>query len=982
MENYFILLELPFDPAENNPEKIKAAIAQKQSLWSKEKSHPKKGPKASEYLEQLSHIKEVMEDAQKREKEAAQAKSIRIEKEKELIDKLKMYKLKNNMISDKDIGRLLNVFGPYGFSKEDLKNEFAKLGDQEDQTIDPSDVLDSAHQLNLERYMDQLKMQDKTIYDFLAVNKQTSSAIMRKTAEEIKKEILNKANKTSKDNLKQELAGLCAVIFSDEKSKKKYDNYVALTKYGKVNGAIKELALGNEKKIETKMKEGLIDIAIRGYGISVGEASIYISNYCSYMGYTLSENSVICGLCGEESPSSSINCSKCHELLEITCPSCGVKNSNAAKACARCGFDLTTMEEALKLLKQAKSKYDQKDLIEAEGLLKKAKGFWPSHQEINNFEKKIETEKKHASELITGIMEEINNKRLYGARTKINQAKALGFKIDEAISHDVDKKLAHVEERLQFLRGVSGNEAFTVAMALSKLISDSDELTQSLKGYTPEESPGIAYELILSSAIVRWEKSPSIGELTYHLLRKENNYPNDPADGKLVYKGKELSFTDQNIETNKAFCYSLFVERAGVFSRATRLREPIVNVQNLGNIKAVGGDGIITLSWHRPRTVSEIKVSLYCGNERPSDDALYKRVPSARLDGLLIENVLNGSIYWIAISAGHAINGKIYFSQNTYMSLMPQKPAKPLEGFKVRLVDDIFKASWKASSWDVVLFYSENKPTYAVGAIYDINDLLKTYKQININLKSKEEAEFKLRFIGECYIIPGVINGSNVIMNSPAYISSVLSVKDLSFDLAPAGTEIYVNFTWPRGIDRAMIVYRLDDYPSGVDDSLANKIESSKLQYEANEGIVVNNLVEGTYFAEVYTYFEKGTHRVYSEGVRLELNNEPQKEVFYSFKYKKTGLFSKKYKLEMTIETEASCVFPAFSIISKYKSVPLKRGDGEPIVAVEGQTQINQTKTLEFDVNNLKPETRLKAFFLNDKDYKAFKMVCKAGNKI
>lgn len=78
----------------------------------------------------------------------------------------------------------------------------------------------------------------------------------------MKKKILAKGDKTGRDNAVQSLCGLCVVIFKDVASKKKYDNYVNLTKYRAVNEAVDELALSNQKRIEPKMKESLIDIAV------------------------------------------------------------------------------------------------------------------------------------------------------------------------------------------------------------------------------------------------------------------------------------------------------------------------------------------------------------------------------------------------------------------------------------------------------------------------------------------------------------------------------------------------------------------------------------------------------------------------------------------------------------------------------------------------------------------------------------------------
>lgn len=457
---------------------------------------------------------------------------------------------------------------------------------------------------------------------------------------------------------------------------------------------------------------------------------------------------------------------------------------------------------------------------------------------------------------------------------------------------------------------------------------------------------------------------------------------NGPTDGSTVYNGKELAYTDSNAPKNTVLYYSVFAVRIGVHSKATRLDEAVAIVGKVTNLKAIGGDEMVTLSWTKAPTVTEIRLYKYCGYERPQDDSQYETIPCTRLDGLLVSGLTNGTNYWFAISAGHTLNGKTYFSEKAYLSAVPQKPAKPLQDFSVQLIDEVFQAKWTQSEWDVILFYAKQKPEYAVGTIYDLNELLSKYEKIDINLKSLTEAEFRLNFVGECYIVPGVINASNVILNVASYISSVPRAKDVSFDINSAATEMYVNFTWPKKIDRSLLVYRMDSYPTGIDDPLAHKVECSKRQYEANEGILISNPAKGTFYAEVYIYFESDGHRVYSDACRALLSNEPQKDVFYTLKYKKAGLFSKKCTLTVEIETEGACVFPSFAIVSKFKSTPLKRGDGDIVCTVNDNTEIKGSHTFEFDVSPMKADTRLKMFFLNDKNYKSFKIACKAGNNI
>ena len=981
MENYFILLELPFDPPENDTNKISEAIAKKQAQWSRDQANPVKKAKASEYLAHLDDIKKVMLDPAARKQEAAKAKQIKDSKAKELEAKLKLYRAKGDELSDKDLKQLAKIFGPFGFTEGEIKKKFGS-GSKKEEKIDPSEVLDKTQARNIKNFMQQLDMKDKTLYDFLSLPPSASCNQLCDAADAMKKKILAKGDKTGRDNAVQSLCGLCVVIFKDAASKRKYDNYVNLTKYGAVNDAVDELALSNQKRIEPKMKESLIDIAVGQYKISVSDASVYINHYCEYMGYALPENKIVCGLCGTENPAGTTNCVKCGKPLIIPCPSCGAENNNSAKVCAKCGFDLTKMDTAVELLREAKQKYAERMLEDAERLVKQAKAYWPNHADILALEQTIATERKKASDTIAAIMQDIQEKRMYAAQTKIDQAKASGFAVDPSVASKVIAVISEVEKQLAVMRSSSRDEAFTVAMRLTELISDSDELNQSLKKFPPEAVEGLSCKRIGDDVTLLWQASKSIGEITYQVVRKENTPPNDPTDGTTVYTGKELSFTDNKVPKNTVVYYSVFAVRIGVYSRATRLDEAVAVVDKVSRLKAVGGDEMITLSWEKASTVTEIHVYKYCGFDRPQDDNAYESVPCVRLDGLVINGLTNGSNYWFAVSAGHTLNGKTYYSEKVYFSAVPQKPAKPLQEFSVQLVDDVFQAKWEKSDWDVILLYAKQKPEYAVGTIYDLDELLQKYEKIDINLKSLTEAEFRLNFVGECYIIPGVINASNVILNTASYISSVPGVKDVSYDVNSAATEMYVNFTWPKKIERSVLVYRMDTYPTGIDDPLANKIECSKRQYDANEGILISNPAQGTFYAEVYTYFETDNHRVYSDPCRALLSNEPQKDVFYTFKYKKGGLFSKKCTLSVVVETTGSCVFPAFVIVSKYKSVPLKRGDGDIVCTHEENTEIKNSRTFEFTVSQLRPDTRLKMFFLNDKNYKSFKIACKAGNTI
>lgn len=507
MENYFILLELPFDLPESDTNKISEAISKKQAQWSRDQSNPVKKAKASEYLAALEDIKKVMLDPTARKQEAAKAKQIKASKAKELEAKLSLYRAKGDELSEKDLKRLVKIFGAFGFTADEIKKKFGS-GNKKQDKIDPSEVLDKTQARNVQNFMQQLDMKEKTLYDFLSLAPTASWNQLCEAADSMKKKIL-----------------------------------------------------------------------------------------------------------------------------------------------------------------------------------------------------------------------------------------ANGFSIDPSVASKVTAVLKEVESQLAIMRNASGDEAFTIAMKLTELIADSDELNQSLKKFPPDEVPAVSSKRVGDEITLTWKPSPSIGEITYVVVRKENTYPNGPTDGSTVYNGKELAYTDSNAPKNTVLYYSVFAVRIGVHSKATRLDEAVAIVGKVTNLKAIGGDEMVTLSWTKAPTVTEIRLYKYCGYERPQDDSQYETIPCTRLDGLLVSGLTNGTNYWFAISAGHTLNGKTYFSEKAYLSAVPQKPAKPLQDFSVQLIDEVFQAKWTQSEWDVILFYAKQKPEYAVGTIYDLNELLSKYEKIDINLKSLTEAE-------------------------------------------------------------------------------------------------------------------------------------------------------------------------------------------------------------------------------------------------
>lgn len=990
-DNYYILLELPFNPPEQNMEVIQKAIEKKRQQWSKDQLVAFKKAKASAYLELLPDITAVMTDPDKRTQEAKAAKQISEGKIKELDMKLKLYSSKGDQLSANDLKRLTKIYTPYGFTEDFIRKRFAGIvGIPDDRNTEKllKEVISKQQADNIRSYLRQLGTPYATVYEFLGLSASSSRAAVVEKAQQLKKKILESGTKNGMTAAQQSLAGLIIEIFKDDAGKRRYDNFASITRYGKVNDAVDELARSNKNTIDSKMKEALIETCQSEYnGVSLSDASLYIDNYCTFMQYRLTGNTVRCAHCNVEYPAGTETCPKCGRHIVIICPKCGRQNDNITKVC-QCGFNLEQIEPVTVALAKAREAFASKKYEQIEPLLVTPRTYWPDNPDLKKLEGDISLLKKQFSDLVTKISEQMRETNYYTAKKLIDEGRSSGFTvgnpqtgmfvIDEALEGKVKQKIEEVEKQLDLVRTMAPDQAFETLIALSSQVGDCPALQQQLSKYPPEPVLSIQSSIKDGNVSITWKPSQSRGNLEYVLIRRENVYPNgtntrDPS-GREIYRGQDTTFTDSGLKDSVVYCYCVVTVRAGVESGPARLEPPVVLVDNVSDVKARGGDGIISLAWKRPASVSQIRLWTYCGDSQPSSESDYAPFPSKRLDGETVTGLRNGERCWIRIEAVHTISGKSYASQPLVLSAVPEKPASPMTNFQVHYADERFRASWDESEWDAILFHAAEKPDYAVGAVYDLDDIQSRFKKIEISLRSRTEADFTISFTGNCYIIPGLIRASNVVLGTAVCVSNVPPMKNPTTDINAGATELYVNFDWPKKVDHALLLYRPDRYPDSPEDSAARRVEVNRRQYDMDAGIIIRNPEKGTFYAAVYSWVESEGGRVYSDGLQFMMENEPQRTVYYSVRCVTSGFFSKKKKLTVTLKSDGEFHFPPFVIVGRTGLVPGSRDKGSDLILENQATDVNREKVLEYPVLDVPKGTKIRMFFLKNSDYKKFKI--------
>lgn len=285
-ENYYILLELPIDPPEEDPQAIQQAIQKKQQQWARDRINPSKQATASKYLEMLADISSVMLTPKTRQEEAEQARVLKKSKEGELRERLSFYAAKE-ALSDQALKRLLQDYKGFGFTEEVIRQMFAQLKEEEQDVVSLPELPSMELMRNIAGYMRQIDRKGDSLYDFLELPMGTSCGELCRKAERLKAGLMAKGAQSGSDAAKQALCGLCLVVFKDAGSQELYDNYVRLTYLSQLNDHIDEMALDDKKRIGKKVFERLLVSAIQEYEIAPQEAISYIMNYCALNRYTL-----------------------------------------------------------------------------------------------------------------------------------------------------------------------------------------------------------------------------------------------------------------------------------------------------------------------------------------------------------------------------------------------------------------------------------------------------------------------------------------------------------------------------------------------------------------------------------------------------------------------------------------------------------------------------------------------------------------------
>ena len=400
-DNWYIVLELEFDPPVEDESIIAQKIDEKSKFWSTHFNDFKNGAQYRKWHQSIPQIKkDMIGENNIRKQLSTEACTIVYGP----IDKLlKTIGRKGNITADEGdkISKKLKV------DVSAIKKRATKLGIKwEVPSVDYQAVYDKYYKTKPQNAstFDGMKQMLKTfnvdnLYDFLYAGTSVKNAnrlpceTLRQRAKEKKKNEFYKNDNISGTGSK--LCGQCELAFKDDNSKQIYDNYLDYSKRKTILDDAKSIAdisgeLTSEQGDEVigqltqlfrdrKLSEKVLVAFCKMEKISYNPAGSKEKN----------DNIKVCrcGCINDISDGRKV-CSNCGLPLSIKCPKCGTICDSNIRVC-KCGFKFENIDKAVALCEQAEHSIDSLEFDIAEAHLSDADRYWPGSEQVADLRKKL-----------------------------------------------------------------------------------------------------------------------------------------------------------------------------------------------------------------------------------------------------------------------------------------------------------------------------------------------------------------------------------------------------------------------------------------------------------------------------------------------------------------------------------------------------------------------------------------------------------------
>lgn len=980
-DNYYLILELDFLKPESDMAVIDKRIADKVKFWNANSERGKKAAKYRQYKLQLIDIKKVMKTEAARQAEAKEA----LEYVQPILkEQLKFFASQKGSADKKEIEKAsANVI----MEKCSLWDEmFEKMTGLK--IVDKVETAKSAEDPNpkpefhskfkgSETPLDIMKRQN--LYDFLADSEDADIIAMQSLSGE---DLINSYANPLKERYKNDrtdigtsVRSLCSLseeIFTgkDKSMRGNYDKFLIWQKKDDVINRMVKYS-GTNKSLDEQQSKLFVD-ELTQIERNREQAQKTFQQICAFKeiwasgGGGDSKNQIACGHCyamvdishGER------KCSSCGSDLYIKCPSCQKEVPASSVACGYCGFKLDDVQKVEQLCVFARQSITNMDFIKARNHLESASRLLKTYSKIAEVRQELEKQEKIFSAEVEKLNALVAKKAYYKAADVL---KSLQKKAPTArIANDVLVESAVAEaERLykQAVAKASENDLIKLCSQISSVCPDYPGVDALVLKYPPQPPTQLRFEMDASagSNTLTWHASPSQGEISYKVIRKEHTAAasvDDPDAEELGIAGTPR-FVDTKPKAGIEYYYSIYTMRAGVPSSPA-----IVSGCNLSEVSVLSkeeGDGYVKAAWKPLEKNVEIEVWRCLG-----------KAPAKRGEGTKITvgngsftdyEVENDQTYGYLVLANYHVSGKRISTQGVSFTLTPTSVPDPVDDLSVKNVEDeVFLATWSyEGSEKVMLYYTDQRVRLQFGDIVELQKVTDKLTPVDVVSSSKNSCRFRIKDDKKYSIFPVTIKHNTAVIGEQAIAARMERIKVTSTELV--NSELMVNIDWPKDAVSILVLYGNNGYAKDIEDRKGRTARSiSKKQFESDGALKLSNIEKQDYYITLYSACRLNGELAYSDGTQLLFSNCPKMDIQYSIRVK--GLFSKQIEVEFKCEAHTFSL-PDIDIVTKQHGTPVYANSGRVVEHIEAQT-VEGSLRIALDAKSLPKDSYLKAFFTDD----------------
>lgn len=976
-DNWYIVLELEFDPPVEDEKVIADRIEEKRKFWATQFNHFKLGAKYRSLVDEVGKIKKDMIGPENIRKElAAEACTLVYGP----VDKfLKTIGRKGHITDDEGekLAQKSNV------SLNTVKKRAKALGipwrtTDYQVTYDKYYKTKPQNSANYEGMAELLSSFNvDNLYDFLYQNTTVKNAsnlpcgTLVNRAAERKRDDFPKTG--SRDGTGSKLCQHCQIIFKDEASKALYDKYLEYIRRKAILDAVKSVAEISRKLVPEQCDESIGQLTQLFRDRTIAE-KVFIA-FCEIEGISYSTGNETkskekikicrCGCINNVSDGRKI-CSNCGLELVIKCPSCGNENDANIKVC-KCGFKFENLDKAVALCEQADAAIETLEFEIAQAHLDDAERYWKGSSKVASLNQKLIEYRGRVGAEVTKMREAIKLKKYQEAKKQYQTIQKLFSSYSDIdIETEIEQAITNAQKLFDQAKATKDEKKI---LELCALAYDACSDYPGIKELMPAPANVTGFKVTCNnrSNIISWNAT-SDRSVRYVVVRSESGWIENISSGEVIFRGSASSYADKKIEAGVPYYYNVFAERAGVYSKgAVGEFKEAINLFEVENVTVTAADSSLKISWDKIPSNATVEIYDLNGSS--------KHLISTTSESFLVSGLTNDTIYTYQVALSYVVLGKRKETTGVVVKGMPIPPLEPIDTLHIKLVQEgRFDAVWvKPKVGEVVLYSSKVKPKYKIGDTISVSELNRTMTQLqqkplsvqtNGSLKNDETgAGFDYSSSEVLFVSAVVIKaGSAVFGNlSRASIGETVAIKSIR----AVNGKINIYLDVPHNATGFVVLYRHDQFPTDISDIKTVRKHVPIKQYQLNSAIVLDTLEEKKYYFSVFAEFKNDGENDYSAGADFLFDNTAKVNITYSIAVTKKFFGDSYIVLEFEADSK-EFLLPDIDVMSAIGNTPMFKSSAKLMYSISSQSVSGSVQIKIPIPKNLPRDTYIKAFFKDE----------------